>query len=113
MAGAPRIAIRSHGSAMSAMSPPSAINRSSGTAAASITATTSTPIPTASQVACTPSPTADPRSPAPKNRAARAVVPYDRNVSCEATSDRINPPIAKPARLSAPRRPTTARSNSR
>ena len=75
IAGAPKIAIRTHGSAASAIWPPSAISRNSGTAAASIASTMSIPSPMPSQVACTPSPTADPRSPAPKNRAARAVVP--------------------------------------
>ena len=75
IAGAPKIAILTHGSAASAISPPSAISRSSGTAATSTATAMTVPIPMPSQVACTPSPTADPRSPAPKNRAARAVVP--------------------------------------
>ena len=43
IAGAPKIAIRNHGSAMSAISPPSAITARIGTAAACTTATTTVP----------------------------------------------------------------------
>jgi hypothetical protein len=60
-----------------------------------------------------PSPTAADRSPAPKNRAERAVVPYDRNVILELSVARISPPIARPANGRAPSRPTMAMSNNR
>ena len=75
MAGTPTIAIRTHGSAAAAMSPPAASAETSGTAATWTTTTISVPSPIASQVAWTPSPTADARSRAPKKRAERAVVP--------------------------------------
>jgi crotonobetainyl-CoA:carnitine CoA-transferase CaiB-like acyl-CoA transferase len=113
IAGAPRIAMRNHGSAACAMSAEPAIADTSGTAAACTTTTISAPRPRPNQVACTPSATADARSSAPKWRAERAVVPYDRKVSCEPTMPRISPPMASPARLNAPSRPTTAVSNSK
>ena len=75
IAGTPTIAMRTHGNAVAAMSPPAANAETNGTAAASTTTTISVPRPRASQVACTPSPTADVRLPAPKNLAERAVVP--------------------------------------
>ncbi len=68
IAGTPRIAMRTHGIAASAMLAPDlvpAITDTTGTAATCTTATMATPRPTASQVACTPSPTAAARSPAP------------------------------------------------
>ena len=68
MAGTPKIAMRTHGSAASAMSPPDfvpAIADTSGTAASCTAATIVTPMASASQVACTPSPTAAARFPAP------------------------------------------------
>ena len=40
--------------------------------------------------------------PAPKNRAERAVVPYDRNVICELSVLRISPPIASPPEPARP-----------
>jgi hypothetical protein len=90
-----------------------AMTETSGTAAACTATTINAPSPSASQVACTPSATADIRSPVPKCRAERAVVPYDRKVNWEPTMPRIKPPMANPARLSAPSRPTIAVSKSR
>ncbi len=75
MAGAAKMAIRSHGSAAPAMAESPATALVSGPAMTCTTATISTPKPKASQVACTPSRTAAARSPAPWNRADRAVVP--------------------------------------
>ena len=75
IAGTPTIAMRIHGIAASAMSPPAASADTSGTATTWTTTMISAPKPIASQVACTPSPTADARLPAPKKRAERAVVP--------------------------------------
>ena len=114
MAGTARIAMRNHGNAVSAMPPPEPAMAVSNTgASASTTTTMSTPRASASHVACTPSPTAPARSRAPKLRADRDVVPYDRKVSCEPTRLRINPPTARPASGSAPNRPTTAVSSRR
>src|SRR5882757_348638 len=113
IAGAPTIAMRSQGSAAVAMSAEPAMTDTSGTATACTTTTINAPSASASQVACTPSATAEGRSAAPKWRAERAVVPYDKNVRSEPTKPRTNPPIASPARLSAPNRPTTAVSNSK
>ena len=84
IAGTARIAIRSQGSAVSAICAPGpgpAITDTSGTAASCTTTTTARPRPIASQVACTPSATAAARLPTPWKRAERAVVAVDRNVS--------------------------------
>lgn len=109
IAGAPRIAIRSQGNAASAMSPRDAITDTNGTPAASTTNVITAPMASASHVACVPSLTEAARSPDPKNRAARAVVPYDRNVNCVSPS--TSAPMARPARGNAPRCPTTPKSN--
>jgi hypothetical protein len=65
MAGTARLAIRTHGNAISAISPPAASADTNGTAVSCTTTTMVAPIPSASHVACTPSSTAARRSPAP------------------------------------------------
>ena len=68
----------------------------------------------ASQVACTPS--TDGRAACRLPRRTAPPGPSCRTTGTSAASSappRISAPIARPARLSAPRRPTTARSNSR
>ncbi len=113
IAGTPTIAIRTHGKAAPVISLRAANTDTSGTATIWTTTTISVPKPSASQVACTPSPTADARSPAPKKRAERAVVPYDKKVIFELSVARISPPMARPASGNAPNRPTIAMSKSR
>ena len=71
------------------------------------------PTAKATHVACTPSATASSRRPAPKKRELRAVVPYERNVSCVVTVDCTAAPAARAASSAVPRRPTTAVSSSR
>ena len=53
------------------------------------------------------------RRPAPCSRAARAVVPYDRKLSCPVTCANTTAAMASPASATAPSRPTTAMSTSR
>jgi len=68
IAGTARLAIRTQGSAVSAMRPwsaPPANTDTRGTAVSCTATTMVVPIPSASQVACTPSSTAAVRSPAP------------------------------------------------
>ena len=71
-----------------------------------------TPAASASQDACTPSATAAARSPAPKRRAARPVVPYASSVPSQAATVITVPPIASAASGTRPRWPTTAVSTS-
>ena len=75
ISGMPSEAIRSHPCACAASSPPPASTRVTGAAASCTRASSTSPRPPASQVACTPSTTASERRPAPCSRAARAVVP--------------------------------------
>ncbi len=69
IAGVPKMAIRSQGSAAPAISPlparAPAITETRGTAAICTTRMVNSPSATANQVACTPSATAATRSPAP------------------------------------------------
>lgn len=64
---------------------------------------TSTPVASASQDACTPSATAAARSPAPKRRAERPVVPYATTVPTQAVSVMTVPPTASAASGTRPR----------
>ena len=73
-----------------------------------MTTTASSPAVSASHEDCTPSATAPARSPAPKRRAARPVVPYATTVPIQATIVIRVPPTASAASGIAPRCPTTA-----
>ncbi len=75
ISGTPNSAIRIQASASAAISASPAITSATGTAAIWTTSRISTPMPPASQLACTPSATAPGSSPAPCRRAERAVVP--------------------------------------
>lgn len=75
--GSPTRPIRSHDVAASAVAPaPPASSRVAGSANTSPPATSTVPIPTANQLAWTPSSTARSVCPAPNHRAERPVVPY-------------------------------------
>jgi hypothetical protein len=108
----PKEAMRSQPAAASAATGSAASARVNGPAKIWASSTSSPPVPSASQDAWTPSATAAVRSPAPKRRAARPVVPYAISVPNQTATDITVPPTATAARGTRPRWPTTAVSTS-
>ena len=95
--------MRNHDSAACRVASDPASAPVSGPANSSPTATTANPISSASQDACTPSPTAASVRPAPYQRAAREVVPYSTNVPTIVSSPIRAAPTASPPSGRGPR----------
>lgn len=108
ISGAPSRAILSQLAAASATRPSPVRRWATGVASSCPATVITSPATAASQVACTPSATASARRPAPCSRAARAVVPKDRNVICEEICASTMPPTDSAASGTAPRWPTIA-----